>query len=134
EHCPPRGDRAARGSSSNRESALAMRVRLRASIGATIFGAFVAMGLLIAVLGGYGLFVLQSAGGFVVELYDRPLMAINFGRAASLDFAEMDKELIRRGTAAPQDQAPIDAKIEHLARTFGEDLAVAAARSLYDDE
>ena len=40
-----------------------MRVRLRASIGATIFGAFVAMGLLIAVLGGYGFFVLQSAGG-----------------------------------------------------------------------
>src|SRR5207245_11355953 len=99
---------------SDRESALPMRLRLRASIGATIFGAFVAMSLLIAVLGGYGLFVLQSAGGFVVELYDRPLMAINFGRAASLDFAEMDKELIRRGTASRQDQAAIDAKIAHL--------------------
>ena len=111
-----------------------MRVRLQASIGATIFGAFVVMGLLIAALGGYGLYVLQSAGGFVVELYDRPLMAINFDRAASLDFAEMDKELIRRGTASRQDQAAIDAKIEHLARIFGEDLAVAAARSLYDDE
>ena len=81
------------------------------------------MGLLMAVLGGYGLYVLQRAGGFVVELYDRPLMAINFDRAASLDFAEMDKELVRRGTAAPPDQAAIDAKIEHLARTFGEDLA-----------
>jgi signal transduction histidine kinase len=111
-----------------------MRVRLQASISATIFGAFVVMGLLIAALGGYGLYVLQSAGGFVVELYDRPLMAINFDRAASLDFAEMDKELIRRGTASSQDQFAIDAKIEHLARTFGEDLAVAAARSLYDDE
>ncbi|HYU11970.1 MAG TPA: ATP-binding protein [Stellaceae bacterium] len=111
-----------------------MRVRLQASIGATIFGAFVAMGLLIAALGGYGLYVLQSAGGFVVELYDRPLMAINFDRAASLDFAEMDKELIRRGTVSAQDRPAIDARIEQLSRTFGEDLAVAAARSLYDDE
>ena len=111
-----------------------MRVRLRASIGATIFGAFVAMGLLIAVLGGYGLFVLQRAGGFVVELYDRPLMAINFDRAASLDFAEMDKEMVRRASAAEPDRVAIDAKIEHLSRTFGEDLAVAAARSLYADE
>jgi len=111
-----------------------MRLRLRASIGATIFGAFVAMGLLIAVLGGYGLFVLQSAGGFVVELYDRPLMAINFGRAASLDFAEMDKEMVRRASAPEQETAAIDAKIEHLSKTFGEDLAVAAARSVYYDE
>ncbi len=111
-----------------------MRVRLQASIGATIFGAFVAMGLLIAVLGGYGLFVLQSAGGFVVELYDRPLMAIYFGRAASLDFAEMDKEMVRRSSALEQERAAIDAKIEHLSKTFGEDLAVAAGRSLFDDE
>ena len=93
-----------------------------------------AVGLLIAVLGGYGLFVLQSAGGFVVELYDRPLMAINFGRAASLDFAEMDKEMVRRASALEPERRSIDAKIEHLSRTFGEDLAVAAARSLYDDE
>jgi signal transduction histidine kinase len=116
------------------KSALPLRVRLQASIGATIFGAFVAMGLLIAVLGGYGFFVLQSAGGFVVELYDRPLMAINFGRAASLDFAEMDKEMVRRASALEMERAAIDAKVEHLSRTFGEDLAVAAARSLYDDE
>ena len=31
----------------------------------------------------------RQAGGFVVELYDRPLMAINFDRAASIDFAEI---------------------------------------------
>ncbi len=110
-------------------------MRFTASIGTTIFGAFVAMGLLIAALGGYGLYVLQAAGGFVVELYDRPLMAINYDRAASLDFAGMDKELIRRA-AAPSDQerAAIDKKIEHLSKLFNDDLAVAAARSVYDDE
>jgi signal transduction histidine kinase/HAMP domain-containing protein len=111
-----------------------MRVRLRASIGTTICGAFVAMGLSLALLGGYGLYVLKTAGDFVVELYDRPLMAVNFDRAASLDFAEMDKELIRRANAPEQERPAIDAKIERLAATFREDLAVAAERSLYGDE
>src|SRR5437762_1372105 len=93
------------------------------------------MGLLIAALGGYGLYVLQAAGGFVVELYDRPMMAINYDRAASLDFAGMDKELIRRAAAVTdQERAAIDKKIEHLSKLFNDDLAVAAARSIYDDE
>jgi len=110
-------------------------VRFTASIGTTIFGAFVAMGLLMAALGGYGLYVLQAAGGFVVQLYDRPLMAINYDRAASLDFAGMDKEMLRRaGVATDQERAAIDKKIEHLSKLFGEDLAVAAARSVHDDE
>jgi len=87
------------------------RVRFAASIGTAIFGAFVAMVLLIAALGGYGLYVLQAAGGFVVEVYDRPLMAINYGRAASLDFAEMDKEVMRREAAGTdRERAAIDAR------------------------
>ncbi|MBV9017292.1 MAG: HAMP domain-containing protein [Alphaproteobacteria bacterium] len=111
------------------------RVRFAASIGTAIFGAFVAMVLLIAALGGYGLYVLQAAGGFVVELYDRPLMEINYGRAASLDFAEMDKEAIRRATATTdRERAAIDTRIDHFAKLFTEDLGVAAARSQYDDE
>ncbi|HEX3537091.1 MAG TPA: ATP-binding protein [Stellaceae bacterium] len=104
------------------------------SIGATIFGAFVAMALLIGAVGGYGLYVLDAASGFVVGLYDRPLMAINFDRAASLDFVEMDKELLRRESASQSEQAAIDAKVERLVRTFAEDLAVAAERSMYQDE
>ena len=85
-----------------------MRVPWRVSIGTTIFGAFVAMGLLLAVLGSYGLYVLNAAGDFVVQLYDRPLMALNFDRAASLDFAEMDKELIRRTTVPEREWDAID--------------------------
>jgi hypothetical protein len=86
-------------------------VRFAASIGTAIFGAFVAMVVLIAALGGYGLYVLQAAGGFVVEVYDRPLMAINYGRAASLEFAEMDKEVMRREAAATdRERAAIDTK------------------------
>ena len=111
-----------------------MRVRLPTSIGATIFGAFILMGLLTALVGGYSLYVLESAGGFVVQLYDRPLMAINFDRAASVDFAEMDMALVRRIGASEPDRAAIDARIEQLSRTLAEDLAVAATRSLADDE
>ncbi len=111
-----------------------MRVRLPTSIGATIFGAFILMGLLTALVGGYSLFVLDRAGGFVVDLYDQPLMAINFDRAASLDFAEMDKALVQRMGAGEPDRAAIDAKIEHLSRTFTDDLAVAANRSQAGDE
>src|SRR5689334_5982732 len=111
-----------------------MRVRLPTSIGATIFGAFILMGLLTALVGGYSLYVLESAGGFVVQLYDRPLMAINFDRAASVDFAEMDKARVRRIGAGEADRAVLDARIEHLSRTLTEDLSVAATRSLADDE
>jgi hypothetical protein len=62
-------------------------------------------------------------------------MAINYDRAASLDFAEMDKEQLRQAAAATdRERAAIEAKIRHLAKVFNDDLAVAAARSLYDDE
>jgi signal transduction histidine kinase len=111
-----------------------MRVRLPTSIGATIFGAFVLMGLLTALVGGYSLFVLDSAGGFVVDLYDRPLMAINFDRAASLDFVQMDKALVQRLAASEPDRAAIDARIDHLSQTFADDLAVATARSRPGDD
>jgi signal transduction histidine kinase len=106
----------------------------RRSISGTIIGAFAAMGLLTAALGGYGLYVLIAAGDFVVDLYDRPLMATNFARAASVDFAQMDKELARRDRAAPAARAAIDAKIAHFYATFIDDLAVAKARSLSQEE
>src|SRR3981081_159578 len=111
-----------------------MRVRLPTSIGATIFGAFTLMGLLPALVGGYSLYVLESASQFVVQLYDRPLMAINFDRAASLDFVQMDKALVQRINASESERAVTAAGIEHLARTLADDLAVAATRSLADDE
>lgn len=110
------------------------KLRSRHSIGAAICGAFVAMGLLIAALGGYGVYVLSAAGDFVVDLYDRPLMATNFARAAAVDFAQMDKELAHRDRADDYGRAAIDARIAQLSRVFAEDLAVAKARSLSDEE
>ena len=92
------------------------------------------MGLLTAALGAYGIYVLTAAGNFVVDLYDRPLMATNFERAAAVDFAQMDKELARRDRADEPGRAAIDARISRLSRVFSEDLAVAESRSLSDEE
>ena len=106
----------------------------RHSIGVKIFGAFLAMSLITALLGAYGIFVLSAAGGIVADTYDRPLMAINFARAASVDFAQMDKQVLWRRTAPEAERAAVDAKIDELSGTFFEDLAVAEERSLGERE
>src|SRR4051794_1611494 len=95
----------------------------RHSIGAKIFGAFVAMGLITGALGAYGLYVLSAAGRIVVETYDGPLMAINFARSASLAFSLMDKEALRRTIVADAAQRQeVDEAIETLAGNFFDDL------------
>jgi signal transduction histidine kinase/HAMP domain-containing protein len=104
------------------------------SIGAKIFGAFVAMSMITGALGGYGLYVLFATGQIVVDTYDKPLMAINFARAASLTFAQMDKELLRRSLVSEQERAAIDRNLAGLSVTFLEDLAVADERALAASE
>ncbi|MDB5409423.1 MAG: hypothetical protein JWL84_4335 [Rhodospirillales bacterium] len=106
----------------------------RSSIGAKLFGAFIAMSLTTAALGAYGLYVLSGAGAIVVDTYDRPLMAINFARSASLNFMQMDKELLRRKLVPMTGRAAVDARIEQLTRSFAEDLEIAEQRSLAEDE
>jgi signal transduction histidine kinase/HAMP domain-containing protein len=109
---------------------VATRLHLRGSIGAKIFGAFIVMGLITGMLGGFGYYVLSSAGGFVEATYDGPLQAIDFARAASLVFTEMDKEVLRRHLVAAEERPAVDAKIDELGKSFFEDLAVAEERSL----
>jgi signal transduction histidine kinase len=109
---------------------VSIRLHIQDSIGAKIFGAFIAMGLITGMLGGFGYYVLSSAGGFVEETYDGPLQAIDFARAASLVFTEMDKEVLRRHLVAAKNRPAVDAKIDELGKTFFEDLAVAEERSL----
>ena len=58
------------------------------SIGTKIFGAFVAMSAIIAILGAAGYGVLASAGDMAVTTFDGPLMAINYARAAQTDFTQ----------------------------------------------
>jgi signal transduction histidine kinase/HAMP domain-containing protein len=104
------------------------------SIGTTIFAAFVAMGVITAALGGYGLFVLSAAGHFVADTYDRSLMAVSYARSASLDFSRMESELLRRSIAPPRGRSAIDDTLDKLGVGFAEDLEVVAERSSEPDE
>jgi signal transduction histidine kinase len=104
------------------------------SIGGRIFGAFVAMSIIIAGLGLYGYGVLSRAGDMVVGTFDGPLMAINYARAANFDFVQMQKKLLERDVAPAAARAKIDSDIDDLASTFSGDLGVAKERSKEPDE
>src|SRR6195952_5761468 len=107
---------------------------VRKSIGALLFGAFFAMSLIIAAQGYYGYSVLSTAGTMVVDTFDRPLMAVNYARAANFDFAQIERKLLQRAAAPAQDRAAFDAGIDTLASTFNDDLGVAEERSDEADE
>ena len=104
------------------------------SIGAKIFGAFVAMGASIAILGAAGYGVLASAGDMAVTTFDGPLMAINYARAAQTDFTQLQMDELRYENAAAADKSAIAADITDMASTFNDDLAVAEQRSFATNE
>jgi signal transduction histidine kinase len=106
----------------------------RHSIGTTILVAFIAMSAVIALLGAGGYLVLSSAGDMVTGTYDGPLMAVNYARAASVDFVQMQQSLLRRRYAPARDYAGLDRAIDDLAATFFADLDVAQNRSDAADE
>ena len=104
------------------------------TIGARIFGAFIAMSVLIGVMGVAGYGVLYAAGNIAVTTFDGPLMAINYARAAHNDFIEMQLAELRYEHGAPEARQAIAERINTLANTFDEDLEVAAQRSWEKDE
>ena len=104
------------------------------SIGAKIFGAFVAMSVLIALLGAAGYGVLSFAGQMTITTFDGPLMAINYARAAQSDFISLQMAELRYEHAGPKVRETIATEIVDLAGTFADDLEVAEQRSLADDE
>src|ERR1700727_1014803 len=101
----------------------------RYSIGAKIFGAFVAMGAIIAVLGAVSYAVLASAGDMAVTTFDGPLMAINYARAAQTYFTQLQMDELRYETAAPSQKSAIAAEITDTAAAFNDDMGVAGQRS-----
>src|SRR2546430_2113918 len=104
------------------------------SIGAKLLGAFLAMGAIIAVQGVYGYGVLERAGSMVIDPFDRPLMAVNYARAANFDFAQIERKLLQCAVAMRAQCAMLDADIDALAATFVADLGVAEERSPEADE
>jgi signal transduction histidine kinase len=107
---------------------------LRHSIGTKIFVAFLAMGAIVGALGASGYWVLSSAGDMVTTTYDGPMMAINYARAASVDFVQMEQAVLRRKLAPKSGHAAIDKNIDDLTDTFFDDLDVAQERLDARDE
>ncbi len=70
----------------------------------------------------------------VVETYDGPLMAINYARAASVDFVQMQEAMLQRKLAPASHYRGIDGNLDDLTATFDDDLGVAAQRSTAADE
>ena len=104
------------------------------SIGTKIFGAFVAMGAIIALLGAAGYAVLVSAGDIAVTTFDGPLMAINYARAAQTDFTKLQMDELRFEHAEGSEKTTVAAEIADTVSTFNDDLAVAEQRSFAADE
>jgi len=107
---------------------------LRHSIGTKIFGAFLAMSLIIAGVGAYGYWMLRASGEIVANTYDHPMMAINFARAASVDFLQMENDALRAETSTLVQSAKLDKDIDGTASTLSDDLDVADERATANDE
>ncbi|HEX3675172.1 MAG TPA: ATP-binding protein [Rhizomicrobium sp.] len=110
-------------------------MRLSASsIGTKIFGAFFVLSLIVGALGAYSFTVLNAAGNIVADTYDGPLMAINYARAAAVDFSQMQNVMLRRHFSDAKARAALDRQIDDISSTFFGDLAVAQERSVHPDE
>lgn len=92
--------------------------------------AFTVLGLLTVAIGLYGYYGISAAGRIVVDTYDRPLMAINFARAASLSFSQMNNVVLHRQLSPPAEKAKFTEKLGEVTELFFEDLEIAAERAL----
>ncbi|MBV9549857.1 MAG: HAMP domain-containing protein [Alphaproteobacteria bacterium] len=106
----------------------------RTSIGARIFGAFIAMSAMIGLLGMAGYAILSKAGVIAMATFDGPLQAISYARAAHFDFTEMQLAELRFEQASPQQRSLFAEQIADRYASFNEDLGVAAERSPAADE
>jgi len=111
-----------------------VRAGLRHSISTKIFVAFLAMSVIIVGLGWYGYRVLTSAGDMVTRTYDGPLQAINYARAASVDFVQMERAVLNRKLATRAEHTKFDKQIDEYTSTFFDDLDVAEERLESPDE
>lgn len=93
-----------------------------------IFLAFCAMSVLTGAVGVYGIFATTVANRIVVDIYDRPLMAINFARSASSIFAQMGNQVLQARMTG--DLATMRAKLKNLSSNFFDDLGIAEQRSM----
>jgi signal transduction histidine kinase len=110
------------------------KVRIVKSIsGRLLLAGAIFVALLIA-LGAYSDWLLSAAGDIVVETYDKPLMAINYARAATVHFVMMQNDILRARSVPPVERPAIAHDLATQEQTFFADLSVAQHRSTYPDE
>jgi diguanylate cyclase (GGDEF)-like protein len=83
--------------------------------------AFLGMSAITGALGVWGTYEIRQVGRLGIETYDRPLMAINYARAADTTFEQMNNPSLDGKVTAPDADDPED--------SFFEDLDVAEARA-----
>lgn len=67
-----------------------------------LFLCFFLVMLMTAALGSYALYSVTGMGNLAMEMYDKPLMAINFARAAATDVAMIDSTVARLPSSRPE--------------------------------
>jgi diguanylate cyclase (GGDEF)-like protein len=100
------------------------------SIRGKLLMAFLCTTLITVGLGVYAAKNIAEGARLVVETFDNSLMSISFARAAAVDFATMEGLAARRRlSAVAATQQELSSRIDDLAKTLHDDLAIAAQRS-----
>ena len=85
--------------------------------------AFSVVALLAAAVAGYGYQLISTESGLVVEIYDGPMMAVNYARTAQVSFAKarrlLEGAVVLHETASKSELAAIDQSMNQLASDLG---------------
>ncbi len=123
------------------------------SLQVKLFGAFLAVVAMTTLLGLYAVMSVSSMGAVAIDIYDRPLMAINYIRAAATDFARIEAAVARalsatqsgpgESSASPSDEAgsvpgasqagALGEATESQIGEFFDNIAVAEERAMSDE-
>ena len=117
-------------SGKQRPAASPLVLRWGRTIRGQILLAFLFMAAVGTAVGLHASYRIEHGGALVGETYDGPLMAINYARAASADFALMQVAALRLARAPDQaSRSSLEIHIGQLKRSLIEDLEIAADRS-----
>lgn len=99
------------------------------SIPLKVLTGFILVSALAAITGLFSAWTVERTGQFAVQMYDGPLMAINFARTARTDFAILDRNMVlaRRSAAKSEIKSVIDTLAGEF-DTFKENIGVVRER------
>jgi diguanylate cyclase (GGDEF)-like protein len=99
-----------------------MSLRAKFTIG------WVLVAILAIGLAGFGVHALSVTSDLIVRLYDRPLMGVNYARAASGDLAEARRVAALSPVPDPETSPAVLASLRHMQWDIAQDLRIVAER------